>query len=90
MPRSSTSAPPSAAPSITASAIEGAESAHVAADRDRARLELLDVGAADGVGALLVELAAVEAADVVRLEDLGSSIATIVGERGRVRPVSGR
>ena len=33
-------------------------------------LELLDVGAADRVGALLVELRRVDAADVVRLEDL--------------------
>ena len=35
----------------------------------RARLELLDVGAADRVGALLVELRRVEPAHVVRLED---------------------
>ena len=45
--------------------------AHVAPDRDRARLEVLDVGASDRVRALLVELGGVEAADVVRLEDLG-------------------
>ena len=45
--------------------------AHVAADRDPARLELLDVGAPDRVGALLVELRGVQPAHVVRLEDLG-------------------
>ena len=44
--------------------------AHVAADGDPARPELLDVGPADRVGALLVELLPVEAADVVRLEHL--------------------
>ncbi len=44
---------------------------HVAADRDRPRLEMVDVGAADRVGALLVELRRVEAAHVVRLEGLG-------------------
>ncbi len=49
----------------------GRRDAHVAADRDRLRLEVLDVGAADRVRALLVELGAVEAADVVCLEDPG-------------------
>ena len=43
--------------------------AHVAADGDRAGLEVLDVGAPDRVAALLVQLRAVEAANVVRLED---------------------
>ena len=52
--------------------------AHVAADRDRAGLEVLDVGAADRVRALLVELGAVEAADVVRLEDPRVEHASIV------------
>ena len=47
--------------------------AHVAADRDPPRLELLDVGAADRVRAFLVELVRVDAADVVGLEDAGSS-----------------
>ena len=45
--------------------------AHVAADRDALRLELLHVGAADRVRALLVELLAVDPADVVRLENSG-------------------
>ena len=44
--------------------------AHVASDCDLARLELLDVGTADRVRALLVELLPVEPADVVGLEDL--------------------
>ena len=35
------------------------------------RLELLDVGAPDRAGAVLVELGRVDPADVVRLEDLG-------------------
>ena len=43
---------------------------HVAADRDRPRPEVLDVGAPDPVGAVLVELRRVDPADVVRLEDL--------------------
>ena len=43
---------------------------HVASDRDLGRLELLDVGAANRVAALLVELRRVDAADVVGLEDL--------------------
>ena len=38
IPMSATSAPASAAPSITAAAIAGDESAHVAADGDRAGL----------------------------------------------------
>jgi hypothetical protein len=45
--------------------------AHVAPDCDRGRLELLGVGTPDRVGALLVELAGVDAPDVVCLEDLG-------------------
>ena len=44
--------------------------AHVAPDGDPPRLEVLDVGAADRVRALLVELVGVDAADVVGLEDL--------------------
>ena len=44
--------------------------AHVAPDGDRARLELLDVGASDAVRALLVESRGMDAAHVVRLEDL--------------------
>ena len=43
---------------------------HVAPDRDLLRLELLDVGAADRVAALLVELRRVDAAHVVGLENL--------------------
>ena len=43
---------------------------HVAPDRDPPRLELLDVGAADRVRALLVEFVRVDPADVVRLEHL--------------------
>ena len=43
----------------------------VAADRDAARLEVLDVGAADRVRALLVQLVLIDAAHVVRLEGLG-------------------
>ena len=49
----------------------GSRDAHVAPDGDRAGLEMLDVGAADRVGAFLVQLRAVEAANVVRLEDPG-------------------
>jgi hypothetical protein len=49
----------------------GGGEAHVAPDGDALRLEVLPVGAADRVGALLVQLGGVEAADVVRLEDLG-------------------
>ena len=45
--------------------------AHVAPDGDVLRLEQLRVGAADRVGALLVELGRVDPADVVGLEDLG-------------------
>ena len=45
--------------------------AHVAADRDAARLEVLDVRAADRVRALLVQLVRIDAADVVGLEDAG-------------------
>jgi hypothetical protein len=48
----------------------GRRQPHVTADGDRLRLELLDVGAADRVGALLVELGRIEAPDVVGLEDL--------------------
>ena len=47
-----------------------AREAHVAADRDPPRLELLDVGAPDRVGAGLVEIVWIDAADVVCLEDL--------------------
>ncbi len=43
--------------------------AHVATDRDRARLEVLDVRPPDAVGAVLVQLARVQPADVVGLED---------------------
>ena len=43
---------------------------HVAPDRDPPRLELLDVGAPDRVGALLVELGRVDPAHVVGLEHL--------------------
>ena len=43
---------------------------HVAPDRDRAGLEMLDVCPPDPVCAVLVELRRVDAADVVRLEDL--------------------
>src|SRR4051794_28035143 len=43
---------------------------HVPSHRDPARLELLDIGAADRVGALLVEVGGVDPAHVVRLEDL--------------------
>ena len=43
---------------------------HVAPDGDPLRLELLDVGAADRIGAVLVELRPVDPADVVGLEDL--------------------
>ena len=50
--------------------IEGEESAHVAADGDPPRLEVLDVGAPDRVRALLVELVRIDAADVVGLEHL--------------------
>ena len=57
----------------------------VAADRDAARLEVLDVGAADRVCALLVELVRIEAADVVRLEDLGIEHEPMLWER-RSRP----
>ena len=39
-------------------------------DRDRARLELLDVGASDRAGALLVELDGIDPPHVVCLEDL--------------------
>jgi hypothetical protein len=45
--------------------------AHVVADGDLPRLELLDIRTADGVRAFLVELARIDPADVVRLEDLG-------------------
>ncbi len=45
--------------------------AHVPADGDRARLELLDERPADAVGAVLVELRRVDPADVVGLEHLG-------------------
>ena len=61
----------SAAPSITASAIDGEESRMSRPTAIALRLELLDVGAADRVGALLVELVRVDAAYVVGLEDLG-------------------
>ena len=59
------------APSITAAAIVGDERRMSRPTAIGARLELLDVGAADRVGALLVELGRVDAAHVVRLEDLG-------------------
>ena len=45
-------------------------------------LEVLDVGATDRVGALLVELGAVEAAHVVRLEGFGLEHETIVFDGG--------
>ena len=48
----------------------GRRLAHVAADGDLRRLELLHVRAADRVGAGLVELGAVDPAHVVGLEDL--------------------
>ena len=47
----------------------GGGEAHVAADRDPRRREVLDVGAADRIGAFLVELVLVDTADVVGLED---------------------
>ena len=43
--------------------------AHVAADGDAFRLELLDERPADAVAAVLVDLRRVDPADVVRLED---------------------
>jgi hypothetical protein len=49
----------------------GSVDPHVAADRDPVRVELLRVGATDRVGAVLVEVAAVDPAHVVRLEDGG-------------------
>jgi hypothetical protein len=45
--------------------------AHVTADGNRPRLELLDVGTPDCLGALFVELLRIDPAHVVRLEDLG-------------------
>ena len=45
--------------------------AHVPADRDPPRLELLDVGTADRVRAFLVEVVGVDAPHVVRLENRG-------------------
>ena len=60
--------------------------AHVAPDRDPPRLELLDVGAADRVRALLVELAGVDAADVVRLEDLRVEHGPMLWDNGSCRP----
>ena len=45
----------------------GARHAHVVSDRDLLGLELLDEGAADRIGALLVELRGVDATDVVCL-----------------------
>ena len=48
-----------------------ARHAHVVSHRDPLRLELLDEGAADRVGALLVDLRGIDATDVIRLEDLG-------------------
>src|SRR4029453_5359483 len=44
--------------------------AHVVSDGDPLRLELLDVRPPDCVAAFLVQLTRIEAADVVRLEDL--------------------
>ena len=55
---------------------------HVPADRDPARLELLDVGAPDRPCSGLVELRRVDAADVVCLEDLGVEHA-VDANRGR-------
>ena len=55
---------------MTASAIEGDETRMSRPTAIVLRLELLDVGSADRVAALLVELGRVEAADVVGLEDL--------------------
>ena len=60
--------------------------AHVAPDRDRARLEVLDVRATDRVRAFLVELGAVEAADVVRLEDSRVEHVPIVFDLAGPRP----
>jgi hypothetical protein len=57
--------------------------AHIPADGDRRRLELLCVGPADPVGAVLVELFRIKAANVVGLEDLG------VERHGLVRPDRG-
>ena len=56
IPRSSTSAR-RLRPLDDGAAMDGDESAHVSSDGDPLRLELLDVGAADRVGALLVQLA---------------------------------
>ena len=49
----------------------GRRQPHVAADRHRARLELVDVGAHDAVHAVGVQLVRDDAADVVGLEDRG-------------------
>ena len=57
----------------------GRRRAHVAADRDPLRAQVVDEGAADAAGDLAVELARVEAADVVGLEDAGiESLAHVV------------
>ena len=67
---STTSAPPSAAPSTTAAAIVGACTRVSRPTAISPRLELLHVRTADRVRAFFVEFLAVDAADVVRLEDL--------------------
>ena len=48
-----------------------ARHAHVAADGDALRLELFDERAPNGVGAVLVDLGRVDAANVIGLEHLG-------------------
>ena len=69
----------------------GRRHAHVAADGDPARLELLHVGPPDRVRALLVELAPVDAAHVVRLEDGRiEHRRDASGRRGLVRLKAGR
>ena len=52
----------------------------------RLRLEVLDVGPADRVRALLVELAGVDAADVVCLEDLRVEHGSMLWDNGSCRP----
>ena len=52
--------------------------AHVPPDADRARLEVLDVCSRDPVRAVLVELRWIEAAHVVRFEDLGIEHASML------------
>src|SRR4029453_12992432 len=76
--------------------------AHVVSDGDPLRLELLDVRPPDRVAALLVQLARIEAANVVRLEDLriehgrmlrepfSRSRAFIAPNRGLIRVIDAR